>query len=75
MTQSIKRTAGSVKNKIVNSDLEEERNKCDFDRVELELLLKGGEESMARINGLLSDMESDPILRHSEKYYEMSREE
>jgi len=42
---------------------------------ELITLMKGDSSIRARIEGLWRDMESDPILRHSEKFYEMSREE
>jgi hypothetical protein len=34
--------AGSVKNKVVSSDLEEERKKCTFDQLELKVILGGG---------------------------------
>jgi hypothetical protein len=34
--------AGSVKHKIVASDLKQERNKCTFDQMELKVFLGGG---------------------------------
>lgn len=34
--------AGSVKNKVVASDLKEERKKCNFDQMELKVFLGGG---------------------------------
>lgn len=74
MTQSTIR-AGSVKNKIVASDLEEERLKINFDANEMGLMMQGGPEVQERIRSLIKDMESDPALIHTEKYYEMSREE
>jgi len=41
---SAKIVAGSVKNKIMSSDLQEEREKCAFDSKEMEILMGGGPE-------------------------------
>lgn len=43
MSQNIL-VAGSVKSKIVSSDLKEERDKCTFDQQELRVMLSGGQE-------------------------------
>jgi hypothetical protein len=66
---------GSIKNKIVASDLEDERAHCNFDQKELTLKLFKDQESL---NDVLEDiriMESDPILRNTEKWYELNRDE
>ena len=42
----IGRRQGSVKNKIVASDLAEERAKCDFDTQEMLVFLNGGQEAL-----------------------------
>ena len=39
---SAKITTGSVRNKVVASDLQEERKKCTFDQNELKVLIGGG---------------------------------
>jgi hypothetical protein len=66
-------TAGSVKAKIVASDLLDERKKCTFDQKELQKLLLGGEEVMK------STLETrNLILKHPaelgnhHKFHEMS---
>jgi hypothetical protein len=66
---------GSIKNKIVASDLEEERNKCNFNKDELTDILFGGREIYEEIKADLDIMESDPILRNTEKWYDFTREE
>ena len=37
------RVAGSMKNKVVASELQEERAKCAFDQKEMKLFLSGGQ--------------------------------
>jgi hypothetical protein len=37
---------GSVKRKIVSQDLQEERDKCNFDKKELREILEGGKENV-----------------------------
>ncbi len=59
MTQS-KIRPGSVKNKIVASDLEEERANRNFDFEEMNRMMQGGKVTRERILGLIKDMESDP---------------
>jgi hypothetical protein len=39
-----KLVSGSLKSKIVSSDLQEERDKCTFDQQELRVMLSGGQE-------------------------------
>jgi Acyl-coenzyme A oxidase N-terminal len=66
---------GSIKNKVVASDLEEERKHLNFDQRELTNLVWGGPHEHARILDLVKDMEADPVLKCSEKWYDYSREE
>ena len=66
---------GSIKNKIVASDLEDERKKCNFDQQELTHLLWGGKEKHLRAREVQEDMNRFEVLRGSEKWYDMSREE
>ena len=66
---------GSIKNKIVASDLEEERKKCNFDQKELSTLLWGGQQDYARVKGIWGDLQADKGLQTTEKWYDMTREE
>ncbi len=66
---------GSIKNKIVSSDLEEERKKCDFDQSQLTHFLHGGKAGYDQYKEWIRVMESDPILRTDQTWYEMTREE
>lgn len=66
---------GSIKNKIVASDLLEERKKINFDNKELALITWNGQEDYSRILGLYGDLKEDPLKQSSEKWYDMTREE
>lgn len=66
---------GSIKNKIVASDLISERQNCDFDQRELREVLLMGKDYVERYDRYVKNMEADPILKNSEKFYEYSREE
>ena len=66
---------GSIKNKVVASDLEDERKQCNFDLQELTHFVWGGADEFQRVKGIFEDMERVPELRGSEKWYDMSREE
>ena len=73
MTQ---RQAGSIKNKIVATELLEERAKRNFDQKELKLItFNMPDEIDAKWNRVVSDMETDPELALTHEYYEMTREE
>jgi len=67
---------GSMKNKIVASCLQEERDKCDFDAT-----LGGGifslldKEFHERALDAMKFCRDDPILRNHHEYYDMTREE
>ena len=67
---------GSVKNKIVASDLIEERNNRDFE-IKGGLLYKNIDfyANFDQLQEFDKFMENDPILRNSHHFYEMSREE
>lgn len=66
---------GSIKNKIVAQDLLEERSHKNFDQEELTVALFGGKEELTDFREHIALMESDPILRNTEKWYDMTREE
>jgi hypothetical protein len=66
---------GSIKNKIVSSDLEEERKHRNFDNKELAILIWNGEQDYLRMKDIYADLQADKGLQSSEKWYDMSREE
>jgi hypothetical protein len=66
---------GSIKNKIVAEDLLAERKNCNFDKNELSTVIWGGKDGFDRTKSIWADMESDPALMPTEKWYDMSREE
>jgi hypothetical protein len=66
---------GSIKRKIVSPDLKEERDNSNFDKEEMKVLLFGSKKMLDTYESWIKDMESDPILRPTEKFYEMTREE
>ncbi len=67
---------GSIKNKVVCSDLQEERDQRDFDneagRVFKNLVHPQYQKTIERSGDFIS---SDPILQNSHKFYDMTREE
>ena len=66
-------TAGSVKAKIVASDLLDERKKCTFDQKELQKLLLGGEEVMKSTLEMRNLILKHPAeLGNHHKFLEMS---
>ena len=66
-------TAGSVKAKIVASDLLDERKKCTFDQKELQKLLLGGEEVMKSTLEMRNLILKHPAeLGNHHKFHEMS---
>ena len=65
---------GSVKRGIVNPDLHEERQKCDFDQKELASHLFGNE-LVDYIDQVSSFVERHPETISDIDYFEMSREE
>ena len=65
---------GSVKRKIVNPDLLEERNKCNFDQKEMALLIIGADH-INYIKQIDEWASRHPETQFGIEYYEMSREE
>ena len=65
---------GSVKRGIVNPDLIEERQKCDFDQREMAYYLFG-EELLNSIESTHDFIESHPEIQSGLDYYEMTRDE
>ncbi|CDW75768.1 acyl-coenzyme a oxidase [Stylonychia lemnae] len=74
MSNSVPRT-GSIKNKIVASDLEEERKNLNFDQMELTEFLYYGKENYAKYQGWIKLVEKEPILANHHSWYDMTREE
>mmetsp|Transcript_18121 Transcript_18121/g.30956 ORF Transcript_18121/g.30956 Transcript_18121/m.30956 type:complete len:84 (+) Transcript_18121:40-291(+) len=67
---------GSIKNKVVATDLLEERAKKDFDeKVGGGLVSLIDKECHDRYKEAVEFTSSDPIMRNSHKFYEMTREE
>ena len=56
---------GSIKNKIVSSDLEEERKNSNFDKLELAKLLWNGEQDYLRVKDVWGDLQADKGLQTS----------
>jgi hypothetical protein len=77
MTQAVwdsKLLGGSVKNKIVNPDLEEERKKCTFDQKEMEKFVLT--EPIWKVKTQIDELcEKYPELYHTMDFYDMTREE
>jgi len=75
LTIKNKPVAGSAKNKIVSSDLLEERAKCTFDQNELKVLLAGGQDiydhKMKYLNIILKHKE----LINSHEYFDKTPSE
>jgi len=73
--QSQSKVQGSMKNKIVATELVEERNNCNFDQDELwSLYFKDPEANRIKAKAE-HDVENDPIMRNTHKYYEWTLEE
>ncbi len=64
---------GSIADNKVNPDLEEERQKKDFDDVELTKLIYGYSHDYLR--SIIKAFEDNPTLQIGPKLYEMSRQE
>ena len=70
-----KRVHGSILKKIVATDLQEEREKCDFDQTELRKVYWTNKQTEALRDQICKDVEEDPALAFSHKIYEQTREE
>ena len=69
-----KQIIGSIAKGIVASDLLEERKKCNFDQEEFFNLILT-KKHVDYFKRSIEIMESDPILKNTHKYYDMTREE
>ena len=61
----IGRRQGSVKNKIVASDLAEERAKCDFDTQEMLMFVSGGQEALDLNKTTMDTIKEHPELHNT----------
>ena len=66
---------GSIKNRVVASDLEEERLKANFNSTELSEAWWGDRQTWEEYKDLTSLIDSDPVLRNTNEWYDMTREE
>lgn len=64
-----KRVAGSLKNKVVASELLEERANCNFDQQKMRVLVHGGQEQFDIYKELMDDMAA-PELQNTFGYME-----
>jgi len=71
----MKRVAGSVENKVVATELQVERDRLNFNTEELHNIYHPNEETRKMRKIVQADRDSDPNLRLTHKYYEMSRKE
>lgn len=73
MAKALGRT-GSVELGIVSPDLLDERAKCNFDKGLMQNFLLGTERNILWKQAM-DDFGSDPELRNTLKFYDMTREE
>jgi hypothetical protein len=71
----MQRNLGSIKNKIVATDLQEERDKGNFNKEEMSEILYEDKAFLSLYRDWIRVMESDKVLTNTEKWYEMTREE
>ena len=64
---------GSIREKKVNPDLQEERAKCNFDRAELTQVIYGNNVDLHK--DFIAFFEKRPHLQTDFSFYEMTREE
>ena len=69
---SLGRVAGSMKKKVVASELQEERAKCAFDQKEMGLFLGGGQAEFDYTMKYLLLMDKHPELANHFKFYDMT---
>ena len=67
------RIAGSVKNKVTATEILEERKKLDFDQKELFNIYWDRSDNLTRRAKFIKDVEEDPKLANTHKFYEMTR--
>ena len=66
---------GSIKRKIVNPALVEERAKCNIDQRELFVHFAGSEEQADLLLNEQKKILADPALQNGFEFYDMTREE
>ena len=74
LSSTLPRT-GSIKDKIVAPDLLDERAKRNFDGEELTHVLFRGKDKYDDYKENMTLGESDPVLRNTHEWYDMTREE
>jgi hypothetical protein len=67
--------AGSFRNKVVATDLAEERDKCAFDFNEMSVLINGGPHLYNVQKNWLDLLEKHPALHQTAAFYEMTPHE
>ena len=68
-------TTGSVKRGAVALDLALERQKVGFDQNEMRVFLHGGEEKLRQWTRTMDTLGSDPELRNTFEFYDMTPHE
>ena len=71
----MKRVSGSVKDKVVATEIAQERANRDFDQYELAVALHGGEELYREAKDIQEDFSKHSELTNHFKYYEMTVDE
>lgn len=71
----MQRVNGSWKNKIVASDLQEERDRCAFDQEEMRVMLHGGKEAWDIQRYFFDLQKKHPQLHNHHHFFEMTPEE
>ena len=75
MSQNKTRVAGSISKKIVATELQEERDNCNFDQKELFDIWMPNKKLVERVNYYENDRDTDPKLNLHHNYYQMTVEE
>ena len=70
-----KRVAGSVKNKVVATELVEERKNLNFDQAEIFKFYNHDPNAPKDYEYMLNHMRTNPDFANTHKYYDMTREE
>jgi hypothetical protein len=70
-----KRIEGSLKNKQVASCLQEERDKCAFDKEELSTILLGGAQERKVWDFWFGLFDKHPEIANHHKFFEMTPDE
>ena len=68
----MKRTAGSIKNKVTATELLEERAKCNFDKSQMIEQFYHEKWIHETFSAIAKDMNDYPELANTHKFYEMT---